>query len=52
MEILVYLEVKKIFFHAKKIDLPESYMFSQNFTKFGKSFFFEHKKKFVKKFFS
>ena len=53
--ILVYLKAMrkffdKIFFRAKKIDLPGSYTFSQNITKFGKSGFLKRKKKFVKKF--
>ena len=40
MDILVYLEAMRNFFNnffcANKIDLPSSYMFSQNLTKFGK----------------
>ena len=53
--ILVYLKAMrknfdKIFFHAKKIDLPGSYTFSQNITKFEKSEFLKRKKNFVKKF--
>ena len=54
MDILVYLEAMRkfliIFFYAKKMNSPQSYTFSQNLTKFGKSGFFERKKHFVKNF--
>ena len=55
MDILVYLEAtwkfSSNFFALKKIDLPGSYIFSQNLTNFGKLVFFSAKKLLLKKIF-